>query len=56
MISKEDAGYKMAAGSRKCADCSMYRGGACSYVRGPISPGGWCKYWVAKSTAKVKGK
>jgi len=38
-------------GDRNCAGCGLFQPpSSCKTVDGAISPNGWCKIWVKKST------
>jgi hypothetical protein len=51
-LSKPEANYHLAHTThdrnRKCADCSMFRQGACTLVKGDISPVGTCDHYEPK--------
>jgi len=46
-VSKRQARFESPAqGPHHCAQCTHYRGGQCTVVRGYIAPGDWCEYWT----------
>jgi hypothetical protein len=49
-LSQESAAYQDSAkGSQSCENCKLFvPPSSCTLVEGPISAGGWCKFWVAK--------
>ena len=49
-MSKAAAAYQNSPkGSQSCANCKLFvPPSSCTLVEGPISPKGWCKFWVGK--------
>jgi high potential iron-sulfur protein len=49
-MSQASAAYRNSPkGSQNCANCKLFvPPSSCTLVEGPISPKGWCKFWVAK--------
>jgi High potential iron-sulfur protein len=49
-MSKAAAAYQNSPkGSQTCANCKLFvPPSSCTIVEGPISPKGWCKFWVGK--------
>jgi hypothetical protein len=47
---------KAPVASKECANCQLFKPaapdscGACTVIKGPINPKGYCKSWVQKST------
>jgi len=38
-------------GDQQCSNCSLFQEpNACTLVDGEISPAGWCKFWVKKTS------
>jgi High potential iron-sulfur protein len=38
-------------GDQQCSNCSLFQEpSACTLVDGEISPAGWCKFWVKKTS------
>jgi High potential iron-sulfur protein len=38
-------------GDQQCSNCSLFQEpNACTLVDGEISPSGWCKFWVKKTS------
>ncbi len=49
-MSQAAAAYRNSPkGSQNCANCKLFvPPSSCTLVEGPISPKGWCKFWVGK--------
>jgi len=47
-MSKKEASYTKKAEDDFCGDCSMFRSGACTLVKGTINPRGSCDYFEPK--------
>jgi hypothetical protein len=49
-MSQASAAYRNSPkGSQTCANCKLFvPPSSCTLVEGPISPRGWCKFWVGK--------
>jgi hypothetical protein len=49
-MSKASVGYQShPKGSQNCANCKLFvPPSSCTLVEGPISPQGWCRFWVGK--------
>jgi high potential iron-sulfur protein len=49
-MSQASAAYRNSPkGSQNCGNCKLFAPpSSCTLVEGPISPKGWCKFWVGK--------
>jgi len=49
-MSQASAAYQNSPkGSENCGNCKLFvPPSSCTLVEGPISPQGWCKFWVGK--------
>jgi hypothetical protein len=49
---QKGAGYQdTPKGDQKCSGCSLFKApDSCTLVDGTISPEGWCRFWVKKTS------